>query len=105
MKKNLFLIIEGKVFKVNYVRTSKVLDSPTAGLIDYMKGVICISTDRPRDAQDETLLHEIIHGILPPSTRDEEKFVEVFAPRLFGVLKTNGLWRSPLESKEGNTVG
>ena len=67
------------------------------GCIDYTKSKIYIDPEISKDFQKETLLHEVLHGILDDAHIDKiikneellEDFVSALAPRLIQVLNDN----------------
>lgn len=64
------------------------------GQIRYMKGEIALSEgcDMGHDAQCQTLLHEILHGIarfFNAEIEDEETVIDMFAKGLYQVLQDN----------------
>ena len=76
--------IAGIPYKVKEVN---VIDEPEEGVvrgrIDYSSGVIYIKKDQPKKLKKETLIHEVIHGILVEIGRGDlscdESLVQSFA--------------------------
>jgi len=68
-----------------------------SGKIDYRNHIIKIKRSGiSQQAKEETLWHEIIHGIfdyrsINPAKNDEETIVEELALGLYGIMKQNGL--------------
>ena len=81
------------IYKVEY---SKNTGSSSIGYINYEKGLIKIKNTLHRRKQIETLLHEIVHGILDYymlrkviDQSYEEYFVDVMAKALHVLLRDN----------------
>lgn len=56
------------------------------GMIDYAKAEIFINKDLPQDLKDETLCHEITHGILVHIGRSDLAGDETFVQSLGNAL-------------------
>ncbi|MGX4600259.1 hypothetical protein [Faecalimicrobium sp. JNUCC 81] len=62
------------------------------GIIDYEDLVIKISTDRSIQRQEETFVHEVLHGIIRDRNlilEDEEMIVDEISKGLYQVIKDN----------------
>lgn len=70
-----------------------VLDNQVCnGVIDHEDLVIKISTDRSEQRQEETFIHELLHGIIRERNlilEDEEMIVEEISKGLYQVIKEN----------------
>jgi hypothetical protein len=82
--------MEYKVIKTDEVL---ILDNQVCnGIIDYEDLVIKISTDRSNQRQEETFIHEALHGIIRDRNlifEDEEMIVEEISKGLYQVIKDN----------------
>lgn len=65
------------------------------GLINYAKAEISINKDMPKELKEETLCHEIVHGILIHIGRSEMSEDEIFVQSL-----ANAIYQT-FEIKEG----
>lgn len=65
------------------------------GEIDYTEQTIKLEKDLPKELKNETLIHEILHGILEKLGYDDinndEQKVQSIASTLYCVLKENNL--------------
>ena len=71
-------------------------DEEVDGYINYTQSEICIDSTIAKDFQQETLLHEVLHGIVDDaklysffSEELIEKFIEVLTPRFIQILNDN----------------
>lgn len=77
------------------IKTDKpiLLDNEVCnGVIDYENLFIEINTNRAIQKQEETFIHEILHGIIHERNlilEDEEKIVEEISKGLYQVIKDN----------------
>lgn len=86
-----------KIGSVEYqvIRTDKpvLLDNKVCnGIIDYENLFIEISTNRANQRQEETFIHEILHGIIHERNlilEDEEMIVEEISTGLYQFIKDN----------------
>jgi len=86
--------IGGREYLVDFNPTFESNDID--GCIDYVGSTISISNNIAPDFAQETLLHEVLHGIADDAKLCEffdesivEKFITVMTPRLLQVLKDN----------------
>ena len=78
-------------YNVEYVKNT---GPNTSGYILYEKGIIRIKNTKTKEQQEETLIHEMIHGLidyymLGNYLRDEEMFVSIISKGLHQLLKDN----------------
>jgi hypothetical protein len=69
-------------------------NSNYSGKIDYHQATIEILKDSPEQRKEETLIHEILHGVFYESgcvIEDEEEIVSKASRVLYQVLKDNKL--------------
>lgn len=77
------------------IKTDKPIllnDQACNGVIDYENLFIEISTNRATQKQEETLMHEVLHGIIHERNlilEDEEMIVEEISKGLYQVIKDN----------------
>lgn len=93
------MVIKDKIkigsMEYDVIKTDKpiLLDGQVCnGIIDYENLFIEISTNRATQKQEETLMHEILHGIMHERNlilEDEEMVVEEISKGLYQVIKDN----------------
>lgn len=93
------MVIKDKIkigsMEYEVVKTDKPIlldDQACNGIIDYEKLFIGISTNRAEQKQEETFIHEILHGIINDRNlilEDEEMVVEEISKGLYQVIKDN----------------
>lgn len=77
------------------IKTDKPIlldDKVCNGIIDYENLFIEISTNRAAQKQEETFIHEVLHGIIRERNlilEDEEMVVEEISKGLYQVIKDN----------------
>ena len=82
-------------YPVVQVTTAELDDTARWAEIDQRRHRIKVQTwERPNAAKAESLIHEILHGLLqdagrPPGLWDEESVVEALSPRLAAFLVDN----------------
>jgi len=85
--------INGIVYKINASTDLVMLDNRRCfGDISYSDAIIRIDTDFNIQVQHETLLHEILHGIIEDrqyEVDDEEKLCETFSKSLYQIIRDN----------------
>lgn len=92
--------IGGVVYEVNQQKAdSTLIVEPCSychGEIIYKDSLINLNIETSEDYRENTLVHEIVHGILACIGEDElcsnEKFVNAFGNCLYQVLKDNKLY-------------
>jgi uncharacterized protein YaaW (UPF0174 family) len=77
------LKIGGVVYKIELVRMDNL-----CGEYDATTGTIRINPDMPQDLQEETLIHEALHGI---NNELDEREIEFLSQALYQMLKDNNL--------------
>lgn len=86
-----------KVGAINYkIRYTDELDTETCGMLKRTTNTIYIDSSLPRDQQDLTLLHEIIHAI---NGEISEEVVDGLAVSLHQIIVDNNLFE---EKNEGS---
>lgn len=87
------LRIDGKIWRIQKSSTLLKRES-LLGMCIPVDRYISISTEQSRSEREETLLHEILHGIFPEGiVKDatEERIVEALANSLYEIIRTNKL--------------
>lgn len=81
--------IIGKTYKVLYA-SGKPLDDDNLGELDHDKQRIHVRTGQPLEQEQDTLLHEVVHGIDHEMNLNmSEKQVRGLATGMLAVLKDN----------------
>ncbi|RDY22870.1 hypothetical protein CHF27_011150 [Romboutsia maritimum] len=80
-------------YKVTKTDKPLILDNKECkGTIDYENLVINISTNIAEQRQEETFIHEVLHGIIRERNlilEDEEMIVDEISKGLYQVIKDN----------------
>lgn len=100
-------------YKVELVNAPLVLDrKEVCGMIEYMNHTIKVRTDcNDIQAQEQTFLHEIVHGIiyernLDIHNSDEETIVDEIATSLHQIIRDNPIiFKQPRYYEVKNSVG
>lgn len=100
-------------YKVELVNAPLVLDGKeVCGMIEYMNHTIKVRTDcNDIQAQEQTFLHEIVHGIiyernLDIRNSDEETIVDEIATSLHQIIRDNPIiFKQPRYYEVKNSVG
>lgn len=85
------ITICGIPHKINYEADIFAAESVRFGEIDHMKQTITINKDMPNENKEETLTHEILHGICVRLGRDDlncdEQFITAFSNAIYQIFK------------------
>jgi len=81
------LKIGGHVFKV------VVGDCETMGQTNFNKSIITISDDLPKDQQESTLIHEIMHTLNTTWGAREHSLLDSLSEQIYQVLSDNKMLR------------
>jgi len=84
-----------RVYEIAFVTNGDIEADGHWGECDKRRGIIRVASNgRPRDAQAETLVHEILHALIEDTGREwdddeEELIVSRLSPRLTAFVRDN----------------
>lgn len=85
--------ISSMEYKVTFTDEDIVLDNKLCnGTIDYENLIITLCSNRSLQRQEETFIHEVVHGIIRERNlilEDEEMIVDEISKGLYQVIKDN----------------
>ncbi len=85
--------ILGIPYQIEEVESIKGCDDSVLGITFYQEQKIHIRADLPKELKEQTLIHEIIHGILENlgehEINEDERLVQSLAATVYQLIKSN----------------
>ncbi len=87
--------ILGIPYQIEEVENIKGCDDSVLGMMLYQEQKIHIRADLPKELKEQTLIHEIIHGILENlgehELNEDERLVQSLAATVYQLIKGNAI--------------